>query len=500
MQAMNGYGALGTRRSARLVVCLIALVVLSAMTVPSIASAKETQKVSYIGLGDSLAFGYSQQLFNENEKIAEAPGGFEHGYVSDYYKKVDTGGKVKLANLGCPGETSESLIGNNPALLASLNAALKGKIPEPVTGEAPCAYHYAEGLPLHHEYGGSKSQLESALETIAVDKAEGKQVKMISLNIGANDQLHAIAKIKAEVTAQITAKVTAIAKVEAEEAVQKKVEKLAIEHVGAAVKAIVEGEIAAKVEAIAGQKVGEEIAKGELPYEEPADKEAGERIAYEYEVANGPALYAEGIALGKAYEEAHGAQLQGEVLAYEGYYAATHHAQLVAEGQALGEQFGYEYEVANHAALETLGNQLFEQTLTAIAPGLFEQINVNIAGILGAIRGTGYSKKIIFQGGYDPYGNITGGGEILPGSNALLGALNAAEKVTVRAKPFKACFTDPQTVFNPGTEPAEAIQLATLTNMANMTSFNGKANGPDIHPTPAGYEALANQMAETCSF
>src|ERR1035441_9132431 len=67
MQAMNGYGASGTGRSARRVGCLIALVVLSAMTVPSIASAKETQKVSYIGLGDSLAFGYSQQLFNEYE-------------------------------------------------------------------------------------------------------------------------------------------------------------------------------------------------------------------------------------------------------------------------------------------------------------------------------------------------------------------------------------------------------------------------------------------------
>src|ERR1019366_4689831 len=366
MQAMNGYGASGTGRSARLVGCLIALVVLSAMTVPSIASAKETQKVSYIGLGDSLAFGYSQQLFNEYEKLGEPVGAFEHGYVNDYFAKVNKGGKVKLDNLGCPGETTESLIGTK--LVGALNAALAGKIPEPVTGEAPCAYHYGAGLPLHHEYGGTKSQLESALETIAAEKAAGKPVKMISLNIGANDQLHAIAKT------------------ESEEAITKKLEKLAAEHVTAIVTGIANKEVEEKVAQIAHEEVVEKIGKGELPYEEPADKEAGELFAYEYAVAHHAELVKEGEKLGYEYSIAHKAELEGLGLIYEGEYGAIHHAELVAEGQALGELFGYEYSISHKAELEALGNALFAQTLTATAPGLFEQINVNITGILTAIR------------------------------------------------------------------------------------------------------------------
>jgi hypothetical protein len=34
--------------------------------------------------------------------------------------------------------------------------------------------------------------------------------------------------------------------------------------------------------------------------------------------------------------------------------------------------------------------------------------------------------------------------------------------------------------------------------MANTTSFEGKANGPDLDPTPAGYEQLAKAMRTTC--
>ena len=81
MQAMNGSGGLGIRRFCRLLGCVAALVALSAMAVPSIAAAKKPVKVkeTYLALGDSLAFGYSQQLFNENEKTAENPTAFEHG-------------------------------------------------------------------------------------------------------------------------------------------------------------------------------------------------------------------------------------------------------------------------------------------------------------------------------------------------------------------------------------------------------------------------------------
>jgi hypothetical protein len=34
--------------------------------------------------------------------------------------------------------------------------------------------------------------------------------------------------------------------------------------------------------------------------------------------------------------------------------------------------------------------------------------------------------------------------------------------------------------------------------MANFTESNGKKNGPDIHPTPVGYEKLAALMGKEC--
>ena len=66
-------------------------------------------------------------------------------------------------------------------------------------------------------------------------------------------------------------------------------------------------------------------------------------------------------------------------------------------------------------------------------------------------------------------------------------------------KPIKACFTNPHEIFNPGTAPAEEEDLAKFTNMANTEVFDGKADGPDIHPTPLGYEEMAKRMAaSTC--
>ena len=34
--------------------------------------------------------------------------------------------------------------------------------------------------------------------------------------------------------------------------------------------------------------------------------------------------------------------------------------------------------------------------------------------------------------------------------------------------------------------------------MANTTEYEGKKNGPDIHPTPAGYKELAVIMRKDC--
>jgi hypothetical protein len=200
------------------------------MTLPSVAAARAPKvRSTYLSLGDSLAFGYSTQVFNEHLAEGDPATFFEHGYTNDYFATL--GSKVQLVNDGCPGETTESLIGNNATLLQEINEEVEGKVNEPVTGEAPCAYQ-AEGLPLHHPYPG-KSQLESALETLASAAAERKPVKGITLDIGANDTLHFVAKVEAEVEARQRRIVEEKAKIQAEFEIDEKIEHNAEAEVGA---------------------------------------------------------------------------------------------------------------------------------------------------------------------------------------------------------------------------------------------------------------------------
>ncbi|HMD55996.1 MAG TPA: hypothetical protein VKG82_00845 [Solirubrobacteraceae bacterium] len=212
MSATHG-SARRLRSRSRLLGCaLVALIALSAVMASS-AGATPPIKETYMALGDSLAFGYSQQLFNEHIGTGEPASAFEHGYANDYlvFLHPTTAPRKQLQDLGCPGETSGSLIGNG-ALEAGLKAAREletGKAVPPF-GEAPCAYHelgaeelnakFGGGLypagykfPLHTEYGGAGvSQLEAAVYWIARDAAEGKPVTHLSINIGPNDQLHAV--------------------------------------------------------------------------------------------------------------------------------------------------------------------------------------------------------------------------------------------------------------------------------------------------------------------
>jgi hypothetical protein len=232
MTAMNGSGGLGARRILRLLGCAAALAALAAMTMTSVASARRAPKPvsrTYVALGDSLAFGYSQQGFNENLATGENPAAFENGYPNQYLADTNAVSPkpYQLVNYGCPGETSESLIGDNPAFIKGLNEKAKKYITEPITGEAPCAYHYADGLPLHNEYGAGESQLEATLKTITTEKEAGKPVKVISLDIGANDELHEVAKATKEAEAQIEGKVGAIVTPEAEKEVEEKVDAIA---------------------------------------------------------------------------------------------------------------------------------------------------------------------------------------------------------------------------------------------------------------------------------
>jgi hypothetical protein len=185
MSATNG--STRPRVSGRLIgLAVVAVFALSALFA-STASASAPIVQNYVALGDSLAFGYSTHTFNENFPT-ESPSAYERGYAHFYFNhlKPKTEG-VAEQNKGCPGETTDSMIGNG-ALAAAFG----------IEGESPCAYHKT-GFPLHSEYGGEKSQLESTIETLAVDAAFGKPVTHLTLNIGANDELKRIALCEKEV-------------------------------------------------------------------------------------------------------------------------------------------------------------------------------------------------------------------------------------------------------------------------------------------------------------
>jgi lysophospholipase L1-like esterase len=549
MEATYGYRALTTRRCLGLFGCLIALVALSAMALPSAASAKHIKvKQTYVGLGDSLAFGYSQKIFNEHQLEGDPAAAFEGGYVQDYFKETANAGsnkgKVQLINLGCPGETTESFIGNNPGTLAAINAALKGKIPEKVTGEAPCAYHNTNRLPepeeyylpLHNEYGTpgkptSTSQLEAALAYIGTANAEHKKVQLVSLNIGANDQLHAVAKIEGEVHAQIVKKVTELANAEGERALRKEVEAATNAYVKGLVeeqvfiKFVLTGIIKTEVEgylfvtyikpaARAGcEKISEEdfatpafweaICASEfspgVTVEEAlefqfATTEPGKKLLEEEGAKKGAEI---GAKDGEEYFAEHEGELEVKGFEFSGTYVAEHFVELSEIAKKAGEKFAFEYTELEPGKKELAeyGKKLFEQTLAATAPALFEQINVNITGIIATLRGAGYKGKISFQGGYDPFGeNVPGGGEILPHSNELLAALNAAEKSTVTAKKIKACFYNPQPVFNPLKKVPPGAEFETLFAFTEMHQVPF-----DIHPTPTGYKVLAG-LQTSCPY
>ena len=119
---------------------------------------------SYLALGDSLAFGYSQAKF---EKLLpeENPAEYNTGYVDDFARLLKFGNpRLQVINDGCPGETTESFI------------------------KGPCEYQLA--YPLHHPYVGglTSSQLSDALAYLQANP----NTNPITLDIGANDALGVI--------------------------------------------------------------------------------------------------------------------------------------------------------------------------------------------------------------------------------------------------------------------------------------------------------------------
>jgi lysophospholipase L1-like esterase len=162
---------------ARLIGCCMAAVLVITGVLAATASAKKPE-TNYIGLGDSLAFGYTQQKFEENFPT-ENPEAFEEGYVTLLGKKLaklekEAGNKLSTVNLGCPGEVSDGLIGHNEAFGGGAGAEFN-----------PCAYHNVTGFPLHFEHGSS-SQLEAAFGVVS---ANPSATKVVTINIGSNDEL-----------------------------------------------------------------------------------------------------------------------------------------------------------------------------------------------------------------------------------------------------------------------------------------------------------------------
>jgi lysophospholipase L1-like esterase len=202
MQAKHGLSALARKRGRLLGCCMtLALALSGLMLAPGGASAQPT-KTTYLALGDSISFGYSEERFNvnyPNEAPAFFEEGFDHWFTKDLAKPSEVGKGVVDVNDACPGETSNGLIGENEALGGQ-------KSTEPAGGENgiqgpgdwhPCAYHFVDGFPLHNSLG-TASQLEEALSLLK-EGNPAHQVDAITLNIGSNDELAAIAQCKKEV-------------------------------------------------------------------------------------------------------------------------------------------------------------------------------------------------------------------------------------------------------------------------------------------------------------
>ncbi|MBI1378895.1 MAG: hypothetical protein GC157_15665 [Frankiales bacterium] len=141
------------RRSVRRALGVVSAVVLSAAgltagLVP--AQAAQVKSGTYVSLGDSLAFGYQPDLV--------AAGDYDPAhYVSYAEDYAAMRPHLQVANFGCPGETTATLI--------------NGGCPWPA-------------FALHMPYNGG-SQLQAALAYIA----EHPDTSLISVDIGSNDLL-----------------------------------------------------------------------------------------------------------------------------------------------------------------------------------------------------------------------------------------------------------------------------------------------------------------------
>jgi lysophospholipase L1-like esterase len=206
MSATNGSAVTFRSRKALVGCCMVLVLAIAALVaVPAGASAKTAPTVStYLALGDSISFGYSEEKFDlnsPNESPSYFEEGFTNGFAKDLTKSSEVGKGLTLVNDACPGETSNGLIGEKEALGGKTSTEPAGHDPQGLGDYHPCAYNNVDGLPLHNSLsvgGQSISQLEDAL-SILKEGAPAHPVKAITLNIGSNDELAAIKQCEDEV-------------------------------------------------------------------------------------------------------------------------------------------------------------------------------------------------------------------------------------------------------------------------------------------------------------
>jgi lysophospholipase L1-like esterase len=203
MHAKNG-SDVQVRTRGYLLGCLttLALALCGLVLAAPAANATGAEKTTtYLALGDSISFGYTQEVFN-NHQPNESPSyfeeGFANGFARDLKRATEVGKSLRLVNDGCPGETSSGLIGENGAVggQTSTESYAEAAAPGGYQGLGdwhPCAYAFFHGLPLHNSLG-NLSQLEDATQVLAKEN-----VKAITLNIGSNDELAAVKQCEDEV-------------------------------------------------------------------------------------------------------------------------------------------------------------------------------------------------------------------------------------------------------------------------------------------------------------
>jgi lysophospholipase L1-like esterase len=124
-----------------------------------------------------------------------------------------------------------------------------------------------------------------------------------------------------------------------------------------------------------------------------------------------------------------------------------------------------------------------ESCVAAQTPSTAAHIAQNLGTILAHLRADAPKTEIIVVGLYNVLVVLFG-----PDSDALAAELNSAMADTAAA--YEARFADPLPVFNPP-GPNEIATICTLTYICTAG---------DIHPTDAGYQAMANVVFEASGY